>query len=156
MVTSVKQLIANRSVYTVERGTTVQATAEFMAQHNIGAVAVMDGSRLVGVFSERDVITRVVAKGLPPPGTPVSTVMTTDLIVASVDETCESCLRKMKQANCRHLPVVEHDKLVGFISVRDLLQVDISEKDDTLEFLNNYMFHVSPGLEKKYVRHPKG
>jgi CBS domain-containing protein len=155
MVSSVKQLIANRSVYTVDRTTSVQAAAEFMAQHNIGAVSVMDGARLVGIFSERDVITRVVAKGLNPSSTPVNAVMTTDLIVASVDESYESCLRKMKQANCRHLPIVDQDTLVGFISLRDLLQVDLSEKDDTLEFLNNYMFHVSPGLEKKYVRHPK-
>ena len=154
-MTSVNQLIANRPVYTVDRGTSVQATAEFMAQHNIGAVAVMEGTRLIGVFSERDVITRVVAKGLNPLTTPVNVVMTTDLIVATVDETYESCLRKMKQAGCRHLPIVDGDKLVGFISLRDLLQVDISEKDDTLEFLNNYMFHVSPGLEKKYVRNPK-
>ena len=81
--------------------------------------------------------------------------MTSNLIVATVDESYESCLKKMKQANCRHLPVVEGDKLVGFISLRDLLQVEISEKTDAIEFLNNYMFHVSPGLEKKYVKHAK-
>ena len=155
MVSSVKQLITGRPVYTVEGRTSVQASAEFMAQHNIGALAVMDGTRLIGIFSERDVINRVVAKGLNPSATPVSGVMTTNLMVASVDETYESCLKKMKQAGCRHLPIVEGDKLVGFISLRDLLQVDISEKTDEIEFLNNYMFHVLPGLEKKYVRQVK-
>jgi CBS domain-containing protein len=136
----------------VEQGIGVKAAAEFMAKHNIGAVAVLEGSRLVGIFSERDVINRVVAKGLDPATTPVKAVMTTNLIVAGVDDSYESCLKKMKQANCRHLPIVEGDNLVGFISLRDLLQVDITEKADEIEFLNNYMFHVLPGLEKKYVK----
>lgn len=149
---SIKELISNRSVYTVDKSVSVQAVVEYMAQKSIGAVSVMDGDRLVGIFSERDVINRVVAKGLNPGATVVSAVMTTDLVVASTDETYESCLRKMKQASCRHLPVVEGDKLVGFISLRDLLQVDISEKDNTIQFLNNYMFHVPAGVEKRYVR----
>lgn len=149
---SIKELIINRSVFTVDRNVSVQAAVEYMAQKNIGAVSVMDGDRLVGVFSERDVITRVVAKGLSPSATVVSSVMTTNLVVASADETYESCLRKMKQASCRHLPVVEGDKLVGFISLRDLLLVDISEKDDTIQFLNTYMFHIPAGVEKRYTK----
>jgi CBS domain-containing protein len=148
----IKELIADRSVYTVDKGSTVQAAAEFMAEKNIGAVSVMDGSRLVGIFSERDMISRVIAKGLNPVTTSVSSVMTANLVVASSDETYESCLRKMKQANCRHLPIVEADKLVGFISLRDLLQVEINERDDKIQFLNDYMFHVPPGVEKKYTR----
>ncbi|HCV44101.1 MAG TPA: IMP dehydrogenase [Bacteroidetes bacterium] len=149
---SIKELIRNRSVYTVDGNTTVQAAVECMAKNKIGAVSVMEGDRLVGVFSERDVINRVVARSINPVTTTVSSVMTTNLVVATADESYESCLRKMKQANCRHLPVVEGDKLVGFISLRDLLQVDISEKDDTIQFLNNYMFHVPPGVEKRYTK----
>jgi len=149
---SIRDLISNRSVFTVDRGVSVQAAVEYMAQKNIGAVSVMDGDRLIGIFSERDVINRVVAKGLNPVATPVASVMTSNLVVANADETYESCLRKMKQANCRHLPVVDGNKLVGFISLRDLLQVDISEKDDTIEFLNSYMFHVPSGVEKRYAK----
>jgi CBS domain-containing protein len=149
---SVKELISDRLVYTVDKSVSVQAVVEYMAQKNIGAVSVMDGDRLAGIFSERDVINRVVSKGLNPGAVTVSSVMTTDLVVASADETYESCLRKMKQASCRHLPVVEGDKLVGFISLRDLLQVDISEKDNTIQFLNNYMFHIPAGVEKRYVK----
>lgn len=151
-MTSVKELIRNRSVFTVDRNVSVQAAVEYMVQKNIGAVSVMEGDRLVGIFSERDVISRVVAKGLNPVTTAVSGVMTTDLVVANADETHESCLRRMKQANCRHLPVVDGDKLMGFISLRDLLMVDISEKDSTIQFLNNYMFHVPPGVEKRYTK----
>lgn len=149
---SIKEFISNRSVFTVDRNVSVQAAVEYMAEKNIGAVSVMNGDRLVGIFSERDVINRVVAKGLNPVTTTVINVMTSTLVVATADETYESCLRKMKQANCRHLPVVEGDKLVGFISLRDLLQVDISEKDDTIQFLNNYMFHVPAGVEKRYAK----
>jgi CBS domain-containing protein len=155
MMLTVKQLIENRPMYTVEKGTTVQAAAEFMARYNIGAVPVVDGMQLIGIFSERDLINRVVARGLAPATTMVNDVMTSELVVASVDETYESCLRKMRLAGCRHLPVIEDAKLIGFISLRDLLQVEISEKEDKLEFLNNYMFHVSPALEKKYIRHTK-
>jgi CBS domain-containing protein len=123
-----------------------------MARNNIGAVPVMDGTRLVGIFSERDVINRVVAKNLGPALTKVSDVMTTNIVVADVDETHEDCLKKMKQANCRHLPVVDGQTLVGMISLRDLLDVDIHEKDDAIHFLTDYMFHVPAGMEKKYAR----
>ena len=149
---TVKELAGKRVVYTVEKDANVQAAVEYMSQKNIGALSVMEGDRLVGIFSERDVINRVLAKGLDPVTTKVSVVMTTELVVAGADETYESCLRKMKQANCRHLPVVEGDKLVGFISLRDLLLVDISEKDDTIQFLNAYMFHLPPGVEKRYAK----
>jgi CBS domain-containing protein len=155
MVPTVKQLIENRSLYTVDMNTSVQAAAEFMSEHNIGAVSVMDGPRLVGIFSERDVINRVVAKGREARKTIVNDVMTRDIVVATTSDTYESCLRKMRMANCRHLPIVDGEHLVGFISLRDLLQVEISEKDDALEFLNSYMFHVSPTLEKKYIKHTK-
>lgn len=151
-MTSVKSMIENRPLFAVDKSETVQSAAEYMARNNIGAVPVMDGTRLVGIFSERDVINRVVAKELEPRQTLVQDVMTTNLVVAESDETHEDCLKKMKQANCRHLPVVEGETLIGVISLRDLLQVDIHEKDDKIEFLNNYMFHVPAGFEKKYTR----
>jgi CBS domain-containing protein len=147
---SIRDLVRDRAVVTVAKDATVQAAVEHMAHNNIGAVSVMEGTRLVGIFSERDVINRVIARRLDPATTTVASVMTTNLVVAGVDESYESCLRKMKQANCRHLPIVSGETLVGFISLRDLLQVDISEKDDKIEFLNNYMFHVPSGLQKKY------
>ena len=147
---SIRELVKERPVYSVSKDATVQDAAEHMSRHNIGAVTVMDETRLVGIFSERDVINRVLAKRMDPSTTAVSSVMTSNLIVASPDETNVSCLKKMKAANCRHLPVIEGDSLIGMISLRDLLQVELSEKDDELQFLTDYMFHVSPGVEKKY------
>lgn len=151
-MTSIKQLVENRSLFAVEKTASVQTAAEYMAKHNVGALPVMDGERLVGIFSERDIINRVIAKNLSPAKTNVSDVMTSNIVVAKSEETLEDCLRKMKQANCRHLPIVEGDTLIGVISLRDLLQVDIHEKDDKIEFLQSYMFHVPAGMEKKYAR----
>lgn len=148
----IKQILADRPMFTVDKEMSVQAAVEYMAEKNIGAVPVMEGSRLVGIFSERDVLNRVIARQLSPATTSVASVMTSNLVVAEADESNESCLRKMKQANCRHLPVVEGERLVGVISVRDLMQVEISEATDKIEFLHNYMFHVSSVLEKKYAR----
>ena len=146
----IRHLVENRPILSVERGATVQSAAEFMAARNIGAVPVMDGDRLVGVFSERDIISRVVAKQLNPQGVSVAEVMTREIVVAGADEAYESGLKKMKQARCRHLPVVDDGQLLGMISLRDLLQVDINEKDDRIEFLTDYMFHVSPEARKRY------
>jgi CBS domain-containing protein len=141
----INEIVAGRPVYTVRRDENVQEAAGLMSQHKIGAMSVMDGNRLVGVFSERDVINRVVARRLDPAKTTVGTVMTSNIVVARPEDTLESCLKKMKLANCRHLPVVDGEVLIGMVSLRDLLQVDIGEKEDRLEVLQNYMFHLPPG-----------
>lgn len=146
----IRHLLENRSVYSIEKSMTVRAAAEFMAARNIGAVCVMEKERLVGIFSERDVIARVVARGLEPSAVLVRDVMTHELVVADADDSNETCLRKMKVANCRHLPIVKGEVLLGIISLRDLMQVDIDEKDDKIDFLTDYMFHLSPEASKKY------
>jgi CBS domain-containing protein len=153
-MTSVKDILANRPVFALDKDATVQAGAEYMAKNNIGAIPVVDGTRLMGIFSERDIINRVIAKSLSPTGTRIADVMTTNLVVASSDETHEDCLKKMKQAGCRHLPIVEGETLVGIISVRDLLDVEINEKEDKIQFLHDYMFHMPAGVEKKYAGKP--
>ena len=145
----INEIVAGRPVYTVRKDESVQEAAGLMSQHKIGAMSVMDGNRLVGVFSERDVINRVVARRLDPSKTTVGTVMTSDIVVARPEDTLSSCLKKMKLANCRHLPVVDGEVLIGMVSLRDLLQVDIGEKEDRLEILQNYMFHLPPGDAKK-------
>lgn len=148
-MTTVGKFIQARTVFTVQETSTVLEAAKYMAAHNIGAVAVLERTRLVGIFSERDIITRVVAKGLDPGSTPVERVMTRELVVAGVDDTQEDCLRTMKAANCRHLPVISGDTLVGMISLRDLLQVELTDREEKLEFLTDYLFHVPPGRGKE-------
>jgi CBS domain-containing protein len=108
---------------------------------------VLEGDRLAGIVSERDIMGRVVAAGLDLDRTPVRDVMTRDLVVAHTTDTYEDGLRMMKQAGCRHLPVVEADHLVGMISQRDLLQIDLSEKDDEIRWLNAYIHFIPPVRE---------
>jgi len=125
----------------------VREAARYMTERRVGAVCVLEGTRLVGVLSERDIMGRVVAAGLDLDRTTVGEAMTRDLVVAEVGDSHEDGLRKMKQAGCRHLPVVEADKLMGMVAQRDLLQVDLSEKDEEIRWLNAYIHFIPPVRE---------
>lgn len=123
----IAELIQGRPLIHAERTETVRDVARRMSERNIGAVAVLDSGKLVGVFSERDLMKRVVAEGLNPEKTLIDKVMTRDLVVGKPDDDLDSALQKMHAVGCRHLPVVERGSLVGMISLRDLLEID----DDT-------------------------
>jgi CBS domain-containing protein len=123
---------------------TVREAAHYMTERRVGAVAVVEGTRLVGILSERDIMGRVVAAGLDLDATRVKDVMSRDLVVAQASESHEDGLRKMKQAGCRHLPVVDSDRLLGMVSQRDLLQVDLTEKDEEIRWLNAYIHFIPP------------
>jgi len=140
-------LVSGRETYFVRADQTIRAVARYMAERRVGAVSVLEGDRLIGIVSERDIMTRVVAKGLDPDATHAGEIMTRGLVVASASESHEDGLRKMKQAGCRHLPVVEGDRLIGMVSQRDLLQVDLTEKDEEIRWLNAYIHYVPPGRE---------
>jgi len=124
----------------------VRTVARLMAERNVGAIAVLDSGRLVGVFSERDLMARVVAAGLDPDQTPVSKVMTKELIVAEAGDGVGDALHKMQDRKCRHLPVVRSGKLIGMISIRDLLQVDDENQRQRASFLNELVTY-SPDYE---------
>ncbi|HEY8147570.1 MAG TPA: CBS domain-containing protein [Vicinamibacteria bacterium] len=140
-------LVAGREIFHVRSDQSVRDAARYMTDRRVGAVSVLDGTRLVGILSERDVMGRVVARQLDPDRTPVAEVMTKDLVVAQGDESHEEGLRRMKQAGCRHLPVVDGDRLVGMVSQRDLLQIDLSEKDEEIRWLNAYIHFIPPVRE---------
>ncbi|HUG55261.1 MAG TPA: CBS domain-containing protein [Vicinamibacteria bacterium] len=140
-------LVAGREVYNVRSEQTVREAARYMTERRVGAVSVLDGTRLVGILSERDIMGRVVAKQLDPDRTRVADVMSKDLVVAQTGDSHEDGLRKMKQAGCRHLPVVEADRLVGMVAQRDLLQIDLSEKDEEIRWLNAYIHFIPPAKE---------
>ena len=150
---SIIEIVGEHSFFSVDRGQTVAETVRYMAEKNIGAVPVLNNNRLVGIFSERDVIKRVMARGLDPTSIVVGDVMTTKIVVAEAQESYESCLKKMKQAHCRHLPVVKGDQLLGIVSLRDLLMIDLDEKERNLEYLQSYIYTVPPGTTKKYEQH---
>lgn len=126
-MTNIAELIEGKPLIHVGPDQSVRSVARMMSDRNVGAVAVLDAGTLVGVFSERDIMTRVVAAGLNPESTPIARVMTRDLVVGNPKDDVDAALQKMHALNCRHLPVVENGNLIGMISIRDLLQVD----DDT-------------------------
>jgi CBS domain-containing protein len=142
----IADLIEGQTLTVIEPGWTVRTAAERMAERNIGAVAVVEGGALAGVFSERDIMSRVVARGLNPESTSVSSVMTKDIVVADPHEHVDDALQKMHAIGSRHLPVVDHGKLVGMISIRDLLEIDDAAQRAKATFLNELVTY-SPDYE---------
>jgi CBS domain-containing protein len=135
-----------RDLFTIPADNSVYDAARYMTERNIGAVTVVEGTRVVGLFSERDLMKRVVAEGSDPTRIQVREVMSTELTIASPDESYEAALSKMQKAKVRHLPILEGSQLLGLISLRDLLQVDADEKAEEIRMLNTYINYVPPGF----------
>ncbi len=122
-----------RETVTIERTATVAQAAEKMARANKGAVLVESSGRLQGIFTERDLLMRVVARGLDPKTSAVESVMTTKLVVGNSEDPYQWGLDRMLQARCRHLPLVQGDRVVGMVSRRDLMSAEIQELTAELE-----------------------
>jgi CBS domain-containing protein len=140
-MSTIAELIKGRSLYSVPPEWPVQRAAELMAENRIGAVPVVAANRLVGIFSERDLLVRVVAEKRDLETTQVGQVMTRQLIVAAAGDNYQACLEKMKAASCRHLPVIQNDELIGIVSIRDLLLHDVKEKTSEIRLLNEYIHY---------------
>jgi CBS domain-containing protein len=143
-MTTIRQLLHQRETYTVERDQSVLEVAKFMVERNIGAVPVLDRGKLVGIFSERDIMKRVLVEGKDPKKAKVGDVMTPNPLVVTADETLENCMVLMKQHGFRHLPILDGAKLVGLVSLRDLLLHEVDEKDGEVKMMRAYM-HSTPG-----------
>jgi CBS domain-containing protein len=137
-------MFEGRELYFVEPAQTVAEAARYMTDRNVGAVCVLDGSRLVGLLSERDMMKRVIAPNRDPSETKISEVMTPKPVVVEVNQTHNNCVQVMQKAGIRHLPVVDGDKLVGLLSLRDLLQVDLDEKTEEIRVMQDYIHYVPP------------
>lgn len=136
-------LVKDRDVYFVEASRSVLDTVKYMAERNIGAVAVLRGDELVGIFSERDLMKRVVAPGKNPAATTVEEVMTTDPLVVSPQDQIADCMRMMKEHSFRHLPICDGRKLKGLLSLRDLLLHDQVEKEGEIQTMRAYISSAS-------------
>lgn len=139
-----RDIMRERFIFAVGPDATVTEATRVMAANNVGIVAVLDGDRLIGVFSERDIVRRVVDRGFDPARTLVREHMTTELVVADADEDYQSAMRKMDQANIRHLPVVEEGRFLSMLSIRDLLRVDLQHLGEELKYLKEYLYQVPP------------
>jgi CBS domain-containing protein len=135
-------------VYTDPK-TSVQDAVSTMARHNIGSILVMEnGEDLVGIFTERDLLKRVVGEGKDPETTTVDEVMTSDVIVVSGDTSRSDALNLMQENHIRHLPVASDESLNGIVSLRDLLQFEHQKQESEIQQLREYVY------DKPYPSYP--
>ena len=112
---------------------------KLMAEKKIGALLVMEGDRLSGIVSERDYARKVILKGKSSEKTPVADIMTAEVIVTAPNETVKKCMSLMTEHHCRHLPVVDDGKVVGVLSIGDLVKAIIEEQQFKIEQLENFI-----------------
>jgi len=136
---SVESLIRDRVTFQVQAEQPVLDVVKFMVEHNIGAVAVLRNGEMAGLFTERDLMKRVVNESRDPRTTTVAEVMTRDLTVVSPDRSLEDCLALMRERGFRHLPVCQGKQLRGVISLRDLLAYAVVEKDGEVQMMRAYI-----------------
>ena len=128
-------------VWSIGGETTVLHAAQFMSEHKIGALLVLDGGRIVGMFSERDILLRVVAEGRDPAQARVADVMTVEVACCTPDTSLEEARGAMKNRRIRHLPVVDGDeRLLGVISIGDLNAFQVAHQEQTIFLLNEYLY----------------
>lgn len=118
---------------------TVFQTLQIMAEHNIGAVLVMNGESLCGIFSERDYARRVVLQGKTSASTLVGEIMTNKVCYVGPEHTVDQCMALMSDKNIRHLPVLEHGVVMGVVSMRDVVRATLDEQAQTIEQLVSYI-----------------
>lgn len=136
----IRDVIRNREPYSLRASASVLEAAEFMAQRRIGAVCVLDDEgKLMGVFSERDILNRVIVPRQDPAAITLGQVASPLRAVIRCDETPHQALERMEQIGTRHLPVVDGERWVGMLSIRDLLRVELSEQGDEIKLLHEYI-----------------
>ena len=126
-------------VWTIGPQVTVFEALKLMAEKEIGALLVVDAGKVVGIFSERDYARKVILKSRSSKDTPVRKIMTERVITVDPDTTVEVCMGLMTDRHIRHLPVMDDDKLIGVISIGDVVKAIISEQSYLIEHLENYI-----------------
>jgi CBS domain-containing protein len=140
---TVRDILARKGpqVWSLSGEATVLHAAQFMTEHKIGALLVLEGEHIAGMFSERDILQRVVAQGRNPAQTAVSDVMTAEVACCTPDTTLEEARGAMKNRRIRHLPVVDGDeRLLGLISIGDLNALQAAHQEQTIFLLNEYLY----------------
>jgi CBS domain-containing protein len=138
---NVKALLERKEkgFWTILPDTTAYEALQIMADRDVGALMVVRGSRLLGIFTERDYSRKVALKGRSSKETPVSELMTESVYCVTPEDSTEHCMSIMDSKHVRHLPVLEYGHLVGLVSVRDVVKMIISEKETTIRDLEQYI-----------------
>lgn len=141
-MTTVKEILEKKGsfVASICKGSTVLEAAQEMNARRIGALVVTEGDKVVGIFTERDILTKVVAGQLAPDRTTVGEVMTSPVACCCLDTTLEECRTVMTDKRIRHLPVVEDDCLLGIITSGDVLAREAIEQRETIKYYHQYIY----------------
>jgi CBS domain-containing protein len=127
------------TVWTISAKATVFEAIQLLAERNIGALPVMDGDRLVGIFSERDYTRKITLAGKTSRGTPVREVVSTPVVAVTSQHTIEEGMRLMTEKRIRHLPVIDEGKMVGLVSIGDMVNWIISAQSATIDQMQSYL-----------------
>ena len=140
-MTTVRSVLQSKGsdIWSTTPDTLVFDALKVMAEKNVGALLVMEGNQLKGIFSERDYARKVVLKGESSHNIAIQNVMTSGVISVTPDQSIEDCMALMTGKHIRHLPVLENSKLVGMISIGDVVKAIISQHEDTIKQLENYI-----------------
>lgn len=138
-VAEILEAKGSSSIYSISPGATVYEAVALMAEKNVGALLVMEGEKIVGMISERDYARKVVLLSRSSKETPLREVMTPAVIYVRPEQTTEECMALMTESRIRHLPVLDGGKLVGLISIGDLVKGIMSEQTFIIEQLQNYI-----------------
>jgi CBS domain-containing protein len=140
-MTTVRHLLdgKGRALFSIEPEDPVLEAVRMMAERHVGALLVMRGTELAGILSERDYARKVVLLGRSSAETPVWQIMTSPVITVSLDNSVQDCMRLMTERRIRHLPVVDGGRVVGMISIGDLVKAVIEEQQQTIEQLETYI-----------------
>jgi CBS domain-containing protein len=141
MTKSIRDVLKHKgdTVFTIGPDATVYSALELMASENIGALLVMEGKQVVGVISERDYARKVILEGRSSLKTVVQKIMSTKVLYITPDMSVEEGLALMAEKRCRHLPVFEDKELIGMISIGDLVNAHVAEKDFMINQLEHYI-----------------
>ena len=135
----VRDILHQKELFSVDEAQSVSEVARHMAELHVGAIRVVRDGELRGVFSERDLLTRVIIAGLRPDTTPVGQVMSTNIFTIDESASLEEAMESMKSHGCRHLPVMREAKVVGFLSMRDVMHHELAHKTEELHQMRAYI-----------------
>lgn len=141
MAETIETILSRKAggVWSIPPDATVYDALAMMAERDVGALLVMSGERLLGIISERDYARKVILQGLSSRETAVHEIMTETLVAATPDSTVEECMRSMTHHRIRHLPVMQSDRVIGVISIGDLVNEIISDQAETIGHLHTYI-----------------
>ena len=142
-MTTVRTLLEGkgRAIFSVEPQASVLDAIRLMAEHHVGALLVMRGQALEGIVSERDYARKVILRGRSSADTPVRDIMSAPVLTVSLETSVGECMKLMTDRHVRHLPVVDGARVVGMVSIGDLVKAVIAEQQQQIEQLESYIHH---------------